>query len=100
MGVLGAAVWVLVLLFAALYFITDWGMLRLNGWSRIVTMVLAGLVILRSLFGLTRAFMHSTCLFSSGLPYVSRLQAGSSGNLFQSNVSAAFNGGQTRTVSA
>src|SRR5260370_11624944 len=55
---IGAALGVVFLIFGVLYVLVGWGMLKLKAWARIVTMVLMGLAILGSLFGLTTIFVH------------------------------------------
>jgi hypothetical protein len=55
---LGALIGVVVLVFAVLYAVVGWGLLKLKEWARITTLVLAGLSILGGLIGLVGAFTH------------------------------------------
>ena len=94
-GALGAALGIVVLFFAALYFVTGWGMLQLKGWARIITMVLAGLSILGSFWRLQ---------FNPFLLFWVAVRVAIAGwilwYLLQPQVSAAFNGGQAKAASA
>jgi hypothetical protein len=100
MGALGAAAGVLVLVFAALYLLTGWGMLKLRGWARIVTLVLAGLSILGSLFGLATTFLHFNVFALFWIAVRVAIAGWIMWYLLQPNVSAAFGAGQSRTASA
>ena len=64
---LGVAFGIVVLVFAALYFLVGWGLLKLKEWARIVTIVLAALGVLGALFGFVAIFSHFALLivFSS-----------------------------------
>jgi hypothetical protein len=100
LGALGAAVGVVLLVFAALYIVVGWGMLKLKGWARIVTMIFAGLGILGALLGLATTFTHFAVIGLFWLVVRLAIAGWILWYLLQPNVSAAFQGGQTRTASA
>jgi hypothetical protein len=100
LGAVGAAAGVFVLVFGALYILTGWGMLKLRGWARIVTLVLAGLAILGSLLGLAGAFVHFSVFALFWIAVRVAIAGWMMWYLLQPNVSAAFNVGQARTASA
>jgi len=100
LGALGAALGIVVLVFALLYFLVGWGMLKLKGWARIITMIFAGLSILGSLFGITGFLAHFNVVALFWLVARLAIAGWIIWYLMQPNVSAAFNGGQTRTASA
>jgi hypothetical protein len=100
MGVLGAAAGVVVLIFAALYILAGWGMIQLRGWARIVTLVLAALWILGSLFGLATTFLHFNVFALFWIAVRVAIAGWVMWYLLQPNVSAAFSAGQARTASA
>ena len=100
LGALGAAVGVVLLVFAALYILVGWGMLKLKAWARIVTMILAGLGILGALFGLLTIFTHFLVIGLFWLLVRVAIFGWILWYCLQPNVSAAFQGGQARTASA
>lgn len=100
LGVLGAGLGIFLLVLAALYFLVGWGMLKLKGWARIVTMIFAGLSILGSLFGITGFFAHFNVVALFWLVVRLAIAGWILWYLMQPNVSAAFNGGQAKTASA
>src|SRR5215472_16262805 len=100
LGALGAALGVVMLVFAALYILVAWGMLKLKGWARIVTMIFAGLGILGALFGVMGVLAHFTIIGLLILAIRLAICAWILWYLLQPNVSAAFNGGQARPASA
>jgi hypothetical protein len=55
---MGVIIGVVILVFGALYILIGWGLLKLKEWARIVTIVLAGLWALGSLFGLVGVLSH------------------------------------------
>ena len=97
---LGAALGVVFLIFGVLYVLVGWGMLKLKAWARIVTMVLTGLAILGSLFGLTTIFVHFSVIASFWLAVRLAIAGWILWYLLQPNVSAAFNPAQARAASA
>lgn len=100
LGALGAAVGVVLLVFAALYVVVGWGMLKLKGWARIISIVLAGLAILGGLLGLVSIFTHFLVIGLFWLIVRLAVAGWILWYLLQPNVSAAFQGGQARTASA
>jgi len=100
LGALGAALGIVLLVFALLYFLVGWGMLKLKGWARIISMIFAGLSILGSLFGITGFLAHFNVVALFWLVVRLAIAGWIIWYLMQPNVSAAFNGGQTRTASA
>src|SRR5215472_3623435 len=100
LGALGAALGVVMLVFAALYILVAWGMLKLKGWARIVTMIFAGLGILGALLGLATTFAHFAVIGLFWLIVRLAIAGWILWYLLQPNVSAAFQSGQARTASA
>jgi hypothetical protein len=100
LGAVGAVLGVVLLVFAFLYFLVGWGMLKLKAWARIITMIFAGLGILGSLFGIMGFLAHFSIVALFWLLVRLAICGWMIWYLLQPNVSAAFNGGQTRTASA
>jgi hypothetical protein len=91
---------VVLLVFAFLYFLVGWGMLKLKAWARIITMVFAGLGILGALFTLPALFTHFAVIALFWLVVRLGISAWILWYLLQPNVSAAFNGAPARAASA
>jgi hypothetical protein len=96
---LGAVIGVLALVFAALYALVGWGLLKLKEWARIVTIVLSGLGALGALFGLVAVFTHFGLIIVFWSLVRLAICAWIIWYLLQPNVKAAFQG-QTRPATA
>ena len=57
-GVGGAILGVVCLGFAAVYIVDAMGLLKVANWARILTIILVGLSLLRSTFGMMRSLGH------------------------------------------
>ena len=97
---IGAAAGVFFLVLAALAAFIGWGMLKLKGWARIITIVLSALGILGALLGLFGAFAH----FGVGVLMFTVIRLAINGwilwYMLQPNVKAAFDAPQARAAGA
>lgn len=100
LGAIGAAAGVFFLVCAAVAVLLGWGTLKLKEWARIVTIVLAALGAVGSLFGLLSVMGH----FAAVAVFFVLIRLAINGliiwYLLQPHVKAAFQGAQARAAGA
>ncbi|HEY6306673.1 MAG TPA: hypothetical protein VI488_09490 [Candidatus Angelobacter sp.] len=99
-GAIAAFAGVFFLVVAAIDFLVGWGLMKLKGWARIIAIVFAALGVLGSLFGLVGVFSHFAMFVLFWTVVRLALLGWMIWYLLQPNVSAAFQGGQSKAAAA
>jgi hypothetical protein len=89
-GIGGAMIGAVILFFAALYLITSIGLLSLQNWARILLVILVGLSLVSSAFGLLGALAHFRIFLFFWRAIFAAIEVWILMYLFQPNVKQAF----------
>jgi hypothetical protein len=89
-GIGGAMIGAVILFFAALYLVTSIGLLNLQNWARILLVILIGLGLVSSAFGLLGALAHFRIFLFFWRAIVAAIEVWILMYLFQPNVKQAF----------